>query len=164
MSSEHISAACRRTSGVRRTLLSVFLVFLAFGCSARVADEELFRRASAAHPAWQSYEEDIKAQMGAQSAAEWSGLLVRVDCDAATIRAAFRLEGPWASRACAFPILMREPGGSVARNGDARRENGLLTYAFERSKSEAPAWLEFRFPHGERRIVLDAQGHWEAGV
>ena len=149
--------------------LPLFFLMLVFtghpGCSSSVTDAELARRVAAAHPAWQSYEEDIKAQMGARPAAEWSGSLISVECDAESIRAAFRIAGPWASRAAALPILMREPTGRVFQNRDARHEADVQTYIFERPaelRSQTPAWLEFRFPHEERRVIMSEQGNWRA--
>jgi hypothetical protein len=132
-------------------------------CAPGVSGKELSDRAAKARPAWQSYEEDIKAQMGAGPAAEWNGSLTRVEMDQSSIRATFRIEQPWASRDIPFPILMRQPKGGISQNKEGRREDGFFIYLFDRPedmRGEPPAWLEFRFPHGQRRIVLNANGGW----
>ena len=155
-----------RTTCSRRHCLTVLsLLTLHLACSPGVTDAELARRVAAAHPAWQSYEEDIKAQLGAGPAAEWSGSLDAVRCDAESIRATFRVVGPWSRRTVAAPILMREPTGRVLQNRDASNDGGSVTYVFDRPStltSDVPAWLEFRFPHGEGRVVLSENGTWNA--
>jgi len=130
-----------------------------------VTDAELAQRVVAAHPAWQSYEEDIKGELGAGPVAEWSGSLNLVRYDAESIRATFQVVGPWAARSVAAPILMRDPTGRVHQNRDAANDAGAVTYVFDLPReltSDVPAWLEFRFPHGERRVVLSNNGSWSA--
>jgi len=149
----------------RRIPLSCLLLTLLGACSAGPTDAELAQRAAESHPAWQSYNEDIKAQMGARPSAEWSGTLSHVTCEPESFRATFHVTGAWASRDAAMPVLMREPTGHVFQNRESTREGSAVTYVFERAasvKSENPAWLEFRFPHGEQRVAFNGQGAWHA--
>lgn len=148
----------------RLPILFSILALLA-GCSSGPTDAELAQRAAESHPAWQSYNEDIKAQMGAGPSAEWSGTLTQVACEAESIRATFQVTGPWAARDAAMPVLMREPTGHVFQNRSSTREGALVTYVFERAdslRSEIPAWLEFHYPHGEQRVAFNGQGVWRA--
>jgi len=146
-------------------LAVLLLSTLQFACTSGVTDAELSRRVAAAHPAWQSYEEDIKGELGAGPVAEWSGSLNLVWYDVKSISATFQVVGPWAGRTVAAPILMRDPTGRVHQNRDAANDAGAVTYVFDLPReltSDVPAWLEFRFPHGERRVVLSNNGAWSA--
>lgn len=150
---------------MKHPLICLSLLALLAGCTSAPTDAELSKRAALSNPAWQSYTEDIKAQMGAGPSAEWSGTLSQVTCEPDAIRATFRVTGAWATRDAAMPILMREPLGHIIKNRGATHEGGSVTYEFERAdaiKSGIPAWLEFRFPHGEHRVVFNGQGAWRA--
>lgn len=124
---------------------------------------ELARRVEESRPTWQGYDEDIKAQLGAASVAEWRGRLVEVAWEPGRIRAAFELAGPWARRDIAIPILLHDAHGSVLRSSEAHvSDDGRVTYTFDYPGTAPPAWLELRYPfYGARRIVLSGEHHWK---
>jgi len=134
------------------------------GCTPRTTDEELGRRVEASRPAWESYQEDLKSQIGAGPVAAWEGAPVAVRADRSVVRATFRVAGPWAQREAAIPILMRDPLGGVHRSLQADHDGDRVTYLFglPASASGTPfPWLEFKYPRQEMRIVLSDGGGWQ---
>lgn len=134
------------------------------GCGGTVGEAEIARRVEASVPTWQSYPEDIKAQVGAGPVAEWEGTVDEVRVEPEAIRVTFRLEGPWAARDAAMPLLLNEPFGGVRRNSAAERQGDRVTYLFDNAGREAAVpvpWVELKFPGGERRIVLSQEGTWK---
>jgi hypothetical protein len=130
-----------------------------------VAPSELASRTAQSRPIWQSYSEDLKAQLGARPAAEWQGAAVAVRRDGAAVEVSFALSGPWATRDVFAPVLMREPLGSTLRSVDASRRGNVATYRFELDDEAARAplpWVQVKFPHGERRIILQEKGPLKA--
>lgn len=126
---------------------------------------ELERRCAASHPSWQDYDEDIKAQIGAGPAAQWAGAPLEASRQGAAIRVTWRLEGPWAERACGIPILVREPYGAVIQNVALEPQGNLTVYVYELPadiREAALPWIEVKSPVGEQRIVLDPKGEWKA--
>lgn len=116
-------------------------------------------------PAWENYQEDIKSQIGAGPVAEWVGRPVEVRCERNTMSATFQLEGPWARRDTAIPVLLRDPQGRIHTNMQAKRHDGQVTYLFGLPESAAPfPWVELRFPHTGRRVVLSGKGLWREEV
>ena len=145
-----------------RRATSIVAVFLLSACHGgpSISPEELVRRCRDARPTWASYPEDLKAQIGAGPVATWQGALVRIDCDGTLIRAAFRLEEPWAQYDAALPILVRIPSGRVLLPADTERTTDALTYRFVLDADSAPPWIELRYPHTSRRLPLDQEGRW----
>ena len=147
--------------------LAVLSIFLAvagvggIGCGSGISDEELKRRTEASQPTWPNYEEDIKAQIGAGPVAEWEGRPVEAHVYGDSVEVTFRVMGPWAQRITAIPVLLREPTGAIHRNVRTTTGNGQVIYAFSLpAQTSVPAWLELKFPHGEKRLVLSPSGVW----
>ncbi|MBI4556847.1 MAG: hypothetical protein HY706_04625 [Candidatus Hydrogenedentes bacterium] len=149
-------------------LLAAVTVLLVIGAkvsSSGLSAEAITQRVLASHPTWQSYDEDIKAQIGAAPVAEWQGQPVAAQCDTETVRVTFRLTGPWAVRKTAIPVLLRDPLSGTHQNARTERKNGMATYVFEMPKSATSAgmaWIEIKYPRGERRLILSPTGEWEA--
>lgn len=136
-------------------------IVFACGCSSPLSDDELLRRTSASYPTWQNYPEDIKAQVGAGPVAEWNGEPQRVWGQGGSVYASFQMKGSWSQRGSAIPILMQEPTGGTYRNAAATRENGMLVYRFdlpEPLSAESLAWVQLKYPHGDRRMTLPKAG------
>lgn len=149
----------------RRLLASFLLAACAAACSSPVNENELARRVRASRPTWQSYQEDVKGQIGAGPVAEWRGTVDEVRVEDGHIRVTFRVAGPWAARELAVPILLNEPLNGARREVSAIREGDRTTYLFDLppEKSGLPVpWIELKFPGGQRRIALDTQGRWTA--
>lgn len=130
-----------------------------------VTPSELADRTAQSAPTWQSYTEDLKAQLGARPAAQWQGAVVSVRRDGAAVEVSFALSGPWAERDVFAPVLLREPLGSTLRSVDAARRGNVATYRFELDDRAARAplpWVQVKFPHGERRIILQEEGPLKA--
>ena len=132
-------------------------------CTASIDDEELRDRVRTSRPAWESYQEDIKSQVGAAPVAQWEGVLQSVVCQRNTVHLTFEVRGPWAQRATAIPILVREPFGGTHSSLSAHNDAGSVTYLFELTEADSTTsfpWLDVKFPHQEKRIVLSDQGVW----
>lgn len=151
--------------GVGLFVAGLLLLFglLAWWNRAGVPAQELAERVAASNPEWANYQEDIKSQIGAKSVAEWVGEPVSAAIAGTVATVVFDLEGPWAVRSVGLPILLREPFGGVHLPASATVEGGGITYEFnlpqEFLTSPLP-WIEIKYPHHERRLALDAQGHW----
>lgn len=143
-------------SGLCRTAILIVLVSTACAPPA-ISDEELAQRVAGARFDWQNYHEDIKAQMGATPAAEWQGEPVKAWRDAAGIHVEFSVQGPWSGRRIGLPILMRDPAGTVQQSTAADCQAGKVSYAFPPSTlaSSSFDFIELKYPHGERRMVLE---------
>jgi hypothetical protein len=149
---------------VRRfALCAAAATLLCAACGSTVSEEELARRIEASRPTWQSYSEEIKAQLGAGPAAEWEGTLREVRVEPDRILVTFALEGPWARRQAAAPVLLNEPLAGVRMNRSAERDGDRVTYAFPipPDKASLPVpWVEVKFPRGQRRVALSGEGRW----
>jgi hypothetical protein len=136
----------------------------AFACSSGISDAELAQRVETSHPTWQSYSEEIKAQLGAGPAAEWEGTLREVRVETNGILVTFALSGPWAGRNFAAPVLLNEPFAGVHQSASAERKDNRVTYVFPLQKIkdvQTMPWVELKFPSGHRRVAL-SQGTWKA--
>ena len=134
-------------------------------CSPPISGSDLAQRVRTSHPKWQSYQEDVKAQIGAGPVAEWTGEPIKATQDTSTFTLTFRLLGPWSLREAAMPVLIRDPLGHVHQNSAATRQNDLIMYEFklEPAGSASPLpWIEVKFPNGGKRIVLDEKGRWNS--
>ncbi len=125
---------------------------------------ELAKRCAESRPAWASYQEDIKGQVGAPPVARWRGRLVEVCQESGAITVTFLLESPWAEYEADMPVLLRDPMGHEHRQDQVKREGGTRRYIFhldaQSGVSQLP-WVEIHFPHTERRIALGTGGHWK---
>lgn len=140
-----------------------FSVFLLAGCEQGPSTRVLAERVEKSRPAWESYQEDIKGQIGAGPVAEWEGTPSRLWIDGERIFLAFALKGPWAARDLGMPVLLRDPSGRVQIGVRADRKGSTICYVFDRPKLEGiPTWLEVKYPHTERRLVLSNRGEWLA--
>jgi hypothetical protein len=149
----------------RATVPAAALLIVLAACNPPLPESELVARIQKSSPQWQSYQEDIKAQIGAQPVAEWAGEPVNAIQQDAAVSLTFRLLGPWALRDAAIPILIQDPLGHVHQNAAASRRDSLVTYEFklESPSSTSPfPWLEVRFPNGNKRIVFNEKGAWDA--
>ena len=147
----------------REALCLVLTAFLLTACGA-ISDEELTRRAEASSPTWQNYPEDIKGQIGAGPVAEWEGEPVRIRRMRGDLRVTFRVQGPWATRGAAMPVLLKHHKGGWIRSIETVEEAGQLTYVFNLPPEVAraqPPWVELKYPHGRKRVALDAAGSWD---
>lgn len=129
------------------------------------SEAELERRAVASHPDWANYEEDLKADLGARAVAEWEGRPRRLRLVGSGIEVDFSIEGAWANRTFAIPILLRDNIGHMRRNTSVGIRDGLVTYGFEQiygTDRPDPVWIELRYPDAEQRFVLDTAGQWAA--
>ncbi len=144
--------------------LGVVAFILASVKGSSVSPEELAARIAASHPSWQSYEEDIKGQIGAGPVAEWEGTLVAVQAEPGALCATFRVTGPWADRDAGIPILLRSASGKTFQSVSTRREDGRVQYRFDLGSDTdpMPPWVELKYPfYGNRRVPLSEQGSWE---
>lgn len=124
---------------------------------------ELAQRCGESRPAWASYQEDIKAQVGARPVALWRGKLTELRQESGSLTVTFLLEQPWADYEAAVPILLRDPMGHDYRQDRVEREDGLRRYIFQldaQSGASTLPWVEIHFPHTERRIALGSTGCW----
>ena len=124
---------------------------------------ELLRRCNESHPAWLSYQEDIKGQVGATPVARWRGRPVEVRQQSGELTVTFLLESPWADYDAAVPVLLRDPLGREHRQDRVEKDGALRRYTFEMPQDSAAMtlpWVEIHYPHTERRIALGAEGRW----
>ena len=146
-------------------ILSILLVVTGMGgigCGSGISDEELKRRTEASQPTWENYEEDIKAQIGAGPVAEWEGRPVGALVKRDAVQVNFYVTGPWAQRdAIAIPVLLREPTGAIHQKARFTATGGSVGYIFKLDEENSiPAWIELKFPHGEKRITFPPSGLW----
>ncbi len=149
--------------GLTSVLFSVCLVALVTctGCAPKPSEEEIAKRVREAHPAWESYQEDIKGMIGAAPVAEWHGQLAGATHSGSKVEVTFKLEGAWAGLKCAMPILLREPAGQVLNATPEFRSGSEVAYLFDLPETNVPlAWVELKFPRGERRLVFSEEGAW----
>ncbi|MBI2421586.1 MAG: hypothetical protein HYV27_02070 [Candidatus Hydrogenedentes bacterium] len=151
---------------VAAAVLAVVSIVTGLSAWVRVASlnpEALAALCAEARPQWQRYDEDIKS-LGAGPVAAWRGAVVWVQAGATGIEVAFALEAPWDGYEAALPILVRVPDGTVLYAESSKREAKARIYTFVwKAQPEAVSlpWIEARYPHAERRFVLDAAGRWE---
>lgn len=140
----------------RNPLLLALLMFI--GCGHGLSEQDLADRTRFSQPTWQSYQEDIKAQIGATPVAQWQGTPTRAWTDHGTLYVAFDITGPWAKRDFALPILVQDPGGHIAQSTIIQYQDGATIYVFN-DVADAPAWITVRYPHGERRMIPEANSN-----
>ncbi len=144
-------------------LISAGLAFVARLGAPSNNPAELSKRCTESRPAWASYQEDIKGQVGAQPVARWQGKLVDLRQEAGLITATFALESPWAEWEADVPVLMRDPMGHEYRQDGIDRDGSIRRYRFHLDPADASSilpWVDIHFPHTERRIALGTGGHW----
>ena len=145
-------------------VLSAGLALVARMGAHKTDPAELVKRCAESHPAWVSYQEDIKGQVGAQPVALWRGRLAEVRQKADSITVTFQLEQPWAEYEAAVPILLRDPMGHDYQQDSVSREGSLRKYVFHLDAGSGAStlpWVEIHYPHTERRIALGTAGQWK---
>lgn len=147
--------------GILLVLGFVSLPMLLFGWQSP-SREALEERIAASSPRWNSYQEDIKGQIGAAPVAEWSGTLVAATQSDDVLTLSFRLDEPWHSREAALPVLLEIPDGAILLPDNATRDTEHRLYHFALPASTPLAWAEVQYPHHRERIYLDADGQWAA--
>lgn len=149
----------------RGLAVSVIVLAVAAGCIPPPSDADLAGRAEISQPAWQSYQEDVKSQIGAGPIAEWKGDPAEAIQQALTVRVTFVLQEPWATRAAAVPVMIQDPQGRVCRSTATEKNGDRLTYVFPIEgigSGGAFPWIEVKFPNGSKRLILNEQGAWRA--
>ncbi|MFM1919891.1 MAG: hypothetical protein RLZZ303_1525 [Candidatus Hydrogenedentota bacterium] len=150
-------------AGVVVLVLGMILALFAWGGSMAIPEQELARRCAESTPQWDNYQEDIKAQVGARPVAEWSGIPVAASYALGMLRLQFRVEGPWANREAAIPLLIKEPGGSVLTGHGRGDRQGSASYTIPLPHAgESLPWVEVQYPHHRLRMTLDAKGTWQS--
>lgn len=144
-----------------RWLVGIGVVVLSLAIVSSLArtpltEDELAKRVLASEPTWESYQEDIKAEVGSAAAAEWQGEPTRAWFEFDTVRIAFAIRGKWGERTFGVPILARDPAGTVFRSSALERRDGEPIYAIPLPKDLSKitvSWIEVRYPGGTRRLV-----------
>jgi len=155
----------RLIAGTAGCAFLALVAITAYMNSGDLSPEELARRCADSFPAWQSYQEDIKAQIGARPVAEWKGRPTGVLQDGRHVRVTFLLTEPWNGRGAVLPVLLRDPLGVVYRNVGFESRGSERIYLFELTETSAVSrlpWIELQFPHSEMRLPLDVRGAWRA--
>lgn len=146
-------------------LFGVVFLYASLIPAKSVSPAEVADRCRASQPEWRTYDEDVKAQIGATPVAAWSGVPLSVQASPGAYVLTFELSGVWLAYDADLPVLVRDPFGQVLRKATVTRSGPQVTYTYAVDNAGAIApWLEIRYPRQERRVQLDAQGHWaEAG-
>ncbi len=154
-----------RAKAVAAILVLALLTVFTLQNRATVSLDELEQRIEVSAPQWANYQEDIKAHIGATPTAEWEGKPVSARIDRGILYIDFELEGPWASRGLALPLLAHDPLGNTYQNTSAEFDGARVTYIFALAEEAARAalpWAELKYPHHDRRLVFSDAGIWEA--
>ena len=130
------------------------------GCSPTLDASELQQRCAEAQPAWDDYDEDLKAQIGATPVALWEGTPLQAWQTAAGVEVSFRLSGPWGEVAALLPVLLRTPEGEVyqSRPGASSGVDRVYFFSMQKSAEVMLPWVDLRFPREERRLYLRTPG------
>jgi len=130
----------------------------------RVNQAELKKKCDESRPAWASYQEDIKGQIGAESVAQWRGRLTELRQNAGTVTATFQLEAPWDRYDASIPVLLRDPMGHECLASKVEKQGTTRNYLFQLATDSGTMilpWVEIHFPNTERRIALGVRGAWK---
>lgn len=151
-------------AGVVRAALCL-LALAAAACTYRLDEEQLRARVEASRPTWESYQEEVKAQVGATPVAMWEGSIDEVRAESGRVTVVFRIAEPWSELSVAMPVLLRDPFMNTHAASSVEAGGGRATYVFEvpeASSSGSLAWVEVKYPRGSRRVALSAEGVWRA--
>jgi len=160
-----------RTFGLREVLVlgaglavAGVLAVIALSGAQSISPEEIARRCKESTPRWDSYQEDIKAQLGARPAAQWRGHPLSARLERGRLYLTMSIEGPWSELDCAMPLLLRDPSGEVHTSHEADGDGGERTYRFTLpdAGSQRYPWVELHYPHNVLRIPLGLDGTWQA--
>ena len=130
-----------------------------------ISETELARRVAGSVPQWADYQEELKAHLGATPVARWQGEPIRAVVEGREVRVTFAIRGVWARYDFALPVLLRSHLGKVYVNRQATRRASEVTYIFQLidlADGAATPWVEIRYPHRERRLLMSPEGTWRA--
>ena len=138
-------------------LTAIFSCLFLIACDLKINEAELAILAGKAHPGWENYQEDIKAQIGATPVAQWRGTPRHAWKDGDGIHVQFDIEDAWKKRTCVIPILIRDSGGTEYLSTKGLVEEGKVTYTFPPSSSLSvfTNTIEIKYPHEDRRLELE---------
>lgn len=128
-----------------------------------VSPEMIAERCRQSEPSWESYQEDIKGQIGAGPVAEWAGEPAAVTAREEEVTVDFALQAPWRDYDAALPVLLRDSFGSTCPQVHTEHVDGVRRYHFSlmgEALKHTPSWFEIRYPHGEDWLPLDNEGRW----
>ena len=151
-------------AGLGLFLLTCLIVALSWVNSTELSEDDLAERCAQSVPRWDSYQEDIKGQVGARPVAQWLGKPVSASAKAGAVAIDFEVTGPWAARIAAVPIIVKDPAGAVLVAHGTGDSAGTVTYEITLPGAEQPSvpWLEVQYPHHRERLPLNAEGRWQA--
>lgn len=151
-----LSTAAARTVNSRYIPRAIFLLFLtcAAACSAPFDAQTVEERVRTCTPTWESYQETIKAEIGAGPVAQWTGSPTGAVYAAGEVTVTFRVEGPWADAGLAMPILMRGPDMNAQLPIDATVSGEYTTYRYTIDTAAIVPWVDVRFPRATERMQL----------
>jgi len=154
---------------VKRTIpllvlgLAGAVLWLASRENVTVTPEEIGQRCERSAPSWESYQEDIKGQVGAGPVAEWTGQPQSVQVGKGEVQVDFAIGPPWGEYDAALPVLLRDSFGATCRHDAVERVDQVRRYHFPlqgEALQRPPSWVELRFPHSEAWVPLDTDGRW----
>jgi hypothetical protein len=150
--------------GLGLFLLTCLIVALSWVNSTELSEEDLAARCADSTPRWDSYQEDIKGQVGARPVAQWLGKPVSASANTGAVAVTFQVTGPWAQRTAAVPIIVKDPAGAVRVAHGTGDGAGTVDYKITLPGSEQSSvpWLEVQYPHHRERLPLNAEGKWQA--
>lgn len=153
-------------TGRSRRLVPLLLLCQWLACTPQLKDAELLARCARSRPSWASYEEDLKAQIGATPTALWQGRLTEAQWEeTGQFKTTFEITGPWSGLQAMLPILLKLPDGEMLRNDPVPSPPGqtrVYWFSVQGQRRGVP-WVELKYPHEERRISLDDSAMWRAG-
>lgn len=122
----------------------------------RISRNELAERIAKCHPTWQSYEEDLKAQLGAAPTAEWDGQPESAHYHDRSLTVEVSMTGPWIEYQLAAPILVKDASGAVLQLTSMELAGDRAVYRFSLGASTGGtslAWIDVKYPRGQRRLI-----------
>ena len=151
-------------AGLGLFLLTCLIVALSWVNSTELSEDDLAERCAQSVPRWDSYQEDIKGQVGARPVAQWLGVPASASAVNGTVTVTFTVNGPWAERAAAVPIIIKDPTGAVLVAHGKGDGAGTVSYEITLPGAEQSSvpWLEVQYPHHRERLPLNAEGLWQA--
>jgi hypothetical protein len=125
--------------------------------------DQLARRCAECVPHWSNYDEALKASLGAKPFATWGGEPITAQWRDHDFLVVMKLTEPWSGYPFGLPLLLRDHLGHVVPGRPEAGAGEEPTYVFPlggEGVHSAPPWVTLRFPRGEMRLTLDAEGRW----
>jgi len=145
---------------VRKSVLVGFIILsglFAFSVTyfdTSLSNDELAARVAAFTPEWETYQESLKAEIGARPVAEWEGEPVSAERRTGHVVITVELQGPWAQRDFGLPLILRGPTLRTYAPATVEQKDGVAVYRFDVAEGEALPWVEVQYPLGRRRIPV----------